>query len=124
MSKVIVEVNTHPVRPKLGTRSWFSTKIRRGFATRDFRNAVKEFLELPFYLVATAPASAMVSTMPLEACPKCGYAVAMIDHQCRHCSGLSRALPKFKKLDAPIVSGTILIAFVLSLLVYWAFFAH
>ena len=62
--------------------------------------------------------------MPLEACPKCGYALAMIDHQCRHCSGLSRALPKFKKLDGTIVSRTILIAVVVGLVVYWAFFAR
>jgi len=66
----------------------------------------------------------MINKMPLEACPKCGYAVAMIDHQCRHCSGLSRALPKFKKLDGTIVSRTILIAVVVSVVVYWAFFAH
>ena len=57
--------------------------------------------------------------MPLEACPKCGYALAMIDHHCRHCAGLSRELPKFKKVDGTIA----FIAVIVSLVVYWAFFA-
>ena len=62
--------------------------------------------------------------MSLEACPKCGYAMSIIDHQCRHCGGSSEALPKFKKLDAATVSNGILIAFIISAVIYWAFFAR
>jgi hypothetical protein len=56
--------------------------------------------------------------MPLDACPKCGYAVSMIDHQCRHCSGPSRAL------DGTVGVRTIFIAVILAAAIYWAFFAH
>jgi hypothetical protein len=62
--------------------------------------------------------------MPLEACPQCGYAVSMIDHQCRHCSGPSPAIPKFKKLDPTIMSSAIFIAVIVSVVIYWTFFAQ
>jgi len=62
--------------------------------------------------------------MSLEACPTCGYAVSMITHQCRHCSGPSQPVARFKALDGTIVSKAVLIAFIVSVVVYWAFFAH
>ena len=62
--------------------------------------------------------------MSLEACPTCGYAVSTVDHQCRHCAGASRTVVPLKKLDVRGITNAIVIASIVSAIVYWAFFAQ
>jgi hypothetical protein len=62
--------------------------------------------------------------MSLEACPKCGYAVALTDRQCRHCFGLARHISKFSKRDVSLIFGAISIAVAATFAVYWMFFAR
>lgn len=61
--------------------------------------------------------------MPLEACPTCGYAVSMTDHQCRHCPGPSAPVFKFTTLDRTNVTRAILIV-IAGVVIYWQFIAH
>jgi hypothetical protein len=59
--------------------------------------------------------------MPLEPCPTCGYALSMVDHQCRHCATASPALPS-GPFDAKHLLQMIMAVVVLSVLVYLIFF--
>ena len=58
--------------------------------------------------------------MSLEACPACGYALSIVDHQCRHCARLPVAGTKFAKIDAAAVCKGLVVAVGVSLLVFWA----
>ena len=37
--------------------------------------------------------------MSLESCPKCGYALSLADHTCRHCRDSVQPAAREKKLD-------------------------
>lgn len=60
--------------------------------------------------------------MSLESCPKCGYALSVIDHQCRHCTGISQSVSKFAKRETPLAYAAIVALVALSFAIYWAFF--
>jgi hypothetical protein len=61
--------------------------------------------------------------MPLESCPTCGYALSVLDHQCRHCAVSLSAFPLSRLFDAKHLSKMIIIAgMVLIVLVYVIFF--
>ncbi len=57
--------------------------------------------------------------MSLEGCPKCGYALAVTDRQCRHCFGLAHRLTKFTKRDVTLICGAVSIALAIGFLIYW-----
>lgn len=60
--------------------------------------------------------------MPLEPCPSCGYALSVLDHQCRHCAVSLSAFPLSRLFDARHLSKMIIAVMVLSVLVYVIFF--
>ncbi len=59
--------------------------------------------------------------MSLQACPKCGYALSVSEHQCRHCSGLSRGVSALTKRDTLMVYAAITAAVAVSFSLYWMF---
>jgi len=58
--------------------------------------------------------------MPFEACPRCGYALSVLDHHCRHCAPVPPAGPK-ARFDATNLPQIILGLVGLGLLVYYIF---
>lgn len=60
--------------------------------------------------------------MPLESCPTCGYALSVLDHQCRHCAVSVGALPLSRLFDVKHLSATIVAVLALSALAYLLFF--
>jgi len=59
--------------------------------------------------------------MPLEPCPTCGYALSIVDHQCRHCAAASLAIPS-RPFNAKYLQPIIMAVVALSVLVYLIFF--
>lgn len=61
--------------------------------------------------------------MSLESCPKCGYAVAIVNSDCRHCSPRASAfLAPTKWRDAKLLLPFLASAsFALAVLAYWMF---
>jgi len=59
--------------------------------------------------------------MPLDSCPTCGYALSIVDHQCRHCAIASPAIPS-RPFNAKHVQQMIMAVVGLSVLVYLIFF--
>jgi hypothetical protein len=60
--------------------------------------------------------------MPLEPCPTCGYALSMVDHQCRHCAGTSEGIPPGRFNAKHLHQLIIMAVVVLSVFVYLIFF--
>jgi hypothetical protein len=61
--------------------------------------------------------------MPLESCRHCGYALSVLDHQCRHCASVPPAGPTVRfdvKYLPQIITGLV----ALGLLVYFFMFIH
>lgn len=58
--------------------------------------------------------------MPFEACPRCGYALSILDHHCRHCAPLS-AEGRKARFDATKLPQLIIGLIGLGLLVYFIF---
>jgi hypothetical protein len=58
--------------------------------------------------------------MPLEPCPHCGYALSVLDHQCRHCASAPPAglTVRFEIKHLPQIIATLV---GLGLLVYYIF---
>ncbi|MEO5721024.1 MAG: hypothetical protein ABIR71_06100 [Chthoniobacterales bacterium] len=59
--------------------------------------------------------------MPLEDCPTCGYALSIVDHQCRHCAS-APASGWLSLFDPKGLSRWIVAAVVLMALGYLIFF--
>jgi len=60
--------------------------------------------------------------MSLESCPTCGYALSVLDHQCRHCAVPLRVFASSRLFDAKHLSTMIITTVMLSILVYLIFF--
>jgi hypothetical protein len=58
--------------------------------------------------------------MPFEACPRCGYALSVLDHHCRHCAPAPPTGPKVR-FDTTNLPQIIMASVGLGLLVYYIF---
>ena len=58
--------------------------------------------------------------MPFEACPRCGYALSVLDHHCRHCAAAPRASPK-ARFDGMHLPQIIAALVGIGLVVYFVF---
>jgi hypothetical protein len=58
--------------------------------------------------------------MPLDACPRCGYALSMLDHHCRHCPPAPLTGPAMR-FDLKHLPQIVLASVGLGLLVYFIF---